>query len=509
VIAKKTVAGGQGSLMGQNPSPARGLADVEEERKRLSGSTQHDRKSEFGQFLTPSRVAEYMTGLFSSLRRMTVRLLDPGAGTGMLTCAFLQRALADRVASLEASCFEIDDLILPRLVQNLHQSDALYFGAGIPLQIDTNAREFIKAAAEMVRNGKTPYTHVIMNPPYRKISSQSEQRKLLHAVGIESVNLYAAFLALSIRLLEKGGEIVAIIPRSFCNGSYYFPLRKLIREDASIEHIHVFDSRRGTFRDEDVLQENVIVHLSKRAQIGDVVISSSHDAAFTDYQERRVEYSEVVGDDDEDYFIHIPTDHTATSRSFPRDADHQLEKLDIQVSTGPVVDFRTTEYIVSASDRPEAPLLYPANICDGKVIWPTVKGKGSRAMKVAPGTEKLLFPAGYYVVVRRFSSKEEARRIVAAVISPGEVSSQYYAFENHLDVFHSHKHGLERDVAYGLMAYLNNAHTDQYFRRFSGHTQVNAGDLRKLHYPSREALACAGREVAESTGPVSIFKNNN
>jgi adenine-specific DNA-methyltransferase len=482
------------------------LSEVEAERECLSKSVTHDRKAELGQFLTPRSTAEYMAGLFTNLRGLDVRLLDPGAGTGMLACAFLQQALADRAASAEISCVEMDAVVLPKLNRNVHRADAAYLSTGIPLKINIDANDFLTVAANMVKGSVTPYTHVILNPPYRKISSQSQARKTLHAAGIESVNLYGAFLALSIQLLQRGGEIVAIVPRSFCNGRYYFPLRKLLRETVSIDHVHVFDSRRNVFREDDVLQENVIIHLSKRAQGSHVLISSSQDATFGDYEENRVDFDEVVGDDDEDYFIHVPTKYTAASRHFPSEIDHCLDELDIQVSTGPVVDFRAREYIVSASLTAGIPLLYPVNMVDGRIIWPTARGKGSSSMWFVPETEKMSFPTGYYVVVRRFSSKEETRRIVAAVVSPEEISGQHYAFENHLNVFHFRKHGLKRDVAYGLMAYLNSGQTDKYFRRFSGHTQVNAGDLRKLRYPSLRALERAGRKAAK---PTELAPNDN
>ncbi|HEX3988868.1 MAG TPA: SAM-dependent DNA methyltransferase, partial [Verrucomicrobiae bacterium] len=38
---------------------------------------------------------------------------------------------------------------------------------------------------------------------------------------------------------------------------------------------------------------------------------------------------------------------------------------------------------------------------------------------------------------------------------------------------------------------------DQYFRRFSGHTQVNASDLRKLPYPDQETLRSMGAEMKQ------------
>jgi hypothetical protein len=47
-------------------------------------------------------------------------------------------------------------------------------------------------------------------------------------------------------------------------------------------------------------------------------------------------------------------------------------------------------------------------------------------------------------------------------------------------------------LARGLSTYLNSTVVDQYFRRFNGHTQVNATDLRALRYPSARALQSLG-----------------
>ncbi|MDP3686861.1 MAG: SAM-dependent methyltransferase, partial [Sulfurimicrobium sp.] len=55
------------------------------------------------------------------------------------------------------------------------------------------------------------------------------------------------------------------------------------------------------------------------------------------------------------------------------------------------------------------------------------------------------------------------------------------------------KQGLPEDLALGLSVFLNSSVVDECFRRFSGHTQVNATDLRLLKYPSREVLMKLGR----------------
>lgn len=86
---------------------------------------------------------------------------------------------------------------------------------------------------------------------------------------------------------------------------------------------------------------------------------------------------------------------------------------------------------------------------------------------------------------------------MAAIYDPSRIEAAYVSFENHLNYFHRQGKGLPADLAKGLALYLNSTIVDQYFRLFSGHTQVNATDLRKLHYPTYEQLLQLGAYVKE------------
>ena len=58
--------------------------------------------------------------------------------------------------------------------------------------------------------------------------------------------------------------------------------------------------------------------------------------------------------------------------------------------------------------------------------------------------------------------------------------------------------GLSANMAKGLALFLNSTLFDDYFRLFSGHTQVNATDLRKMRYPSHEEILRLGAHVKMS-----------
>ena len=125
--------------------------------------------------------------------------------------------------------------------------------------------------------------------------------------------------------------------------------------------------------------------------------------------------------------------------------------------------------------------------------WPNENSRKANAIVDNGESEDLLVPPGNYVLVKRFSSKEERRRIVACLYDPLRVANSQVGFENHLNYFHFGGQGIASLLAKGLTIFLNSTSVDLFFRQFSGHTQVNATDLRKLPYPPKNALEKLGR----------------
>src|SRR4029077_7775562 len=132
----------------------------------------------------------------------------------------------------------------------------------------------------------------------------------------------------------------------------------------------------------------------------------------------------------------------------------------------PVVDFRLREFLREEPETDSVPLLYATHFASGRLEWPR-QSKKPNALLNHPDTRKWLYPSGFYTIVRRFSSKEERRRIVAHVVDPAAFKTQMLGFENHLNVFPSGRKGIDGTVARGLSVFLNCTAVDDYFRRFS------------------------------------------
>ena len=462
-----------------------------------------NRQQELGQFLTAAPVADFMASMFGPLPG-AVRLLDAGAGAGALSTAFVSRLCEtnEGVRTIEATLYELDPLILDALSVNMRECQRRCTEADIRFTFTIHPVDFIQEMSRRLAGdlfGALPpaFDAAIANPPYRKISTESSERRALRSVGVESSNLYTGFIALIQRLLVPGGQLVGITPRSFCNGPYFRPFREDFLRNLELRRIHVFDSRQAAFRDDSVLQENIIFHAVKgRNQPREMVISTSSGEHGAVTAEMVFPFVEVVHPHDMEKFIHIPSAPShAVAKETMDGLSSNLASLGVTVSTGRVVDFRLKDALRKEPERGTVPLLYPCHFDGGTIHWPKSPARKPNAILDNDETRPWLVPSGVYLLTKRFTSKEERRRIVACIFDPDKVKAKWLGFENHLNYLHANGHGLERSLAFGLYAFLNSTVVDQYFRRFSGHTQVNAADLRTLAYPSRDTLQEMGREI--------------
>lgn len=470
---------------------------LDDTRREASQKLDPVKRSQLGQFLTSTATADFMASLFEQWPSH-IRLLDPGAGIGSLTEAFAARFIkqAPKEGKLEAHCYEIEPILIEYLADHLAKLEVEVRTGNRHLVSTIHERDFIAEAIYQIGMRGQTYTHAILNPPYKKISTDSNHRRMLRQVGIETVNLYTAFLALTIAMMDNGGEVVAIVPRSFCNGSYYRPFREYLLARCAIKQMHVFESRTKAFQDDEVLQENIIIYLVRGAAQREVTVSVSHDTTRHDYQARQLPFAEIVKPGDSELFIHIPTEEAA---AHPHLFTTSLMDLGLSVSTGPVVDFRMKDYWLAKPQGKCVPLLYAHHFKNGTFTWPR-EHKKPNALALSDEVQKWLMPRGFYALTKRFSAKEERRRLVAFVVDPAALPHDAYGFENHLNVFHSGKRGVPEALARGLALFLNSTAADLHFRNFSGHTQVNATDLRTMRYPDRKSLERFGEWAMKHAG---------
>lgn len=172
-------------------------ASSEALRHHIAAATPRDRKTELGQFMTPEPVARFMAAMFRPTQG-PYALLDPGAGLGALATAALDRWSRGELGNgkIHVVAHEID----PRL--RLHLAEVLARYRGDRGAIHIAGGDYLASAVEALEAGRREYSHAILNPPYKKIATTSEARLLCRRAGLETVNLYSAFVGLALAQLR-------------------------------------------------------------------------------------------------------------------------------------------------------------------------------------------------------------------------------------------------------------------------------------------------------------------
>ena len=478
-------------------------------------------RKDYGLFLTPVPAADFMAGQITA-DAQNVRVIDPAAGAGILCCAAVE-ALVSRwptPSAIELVAYEFDGDLTASLRAVLdHLSDWCRGRYQVTVALHIEATDFIMANADALRPyGLFPalseagsFDVVIANPPYFKIGKHDPRAAAVSEVVHGQPNIYALFMALGAALLRQRGSFVFITPRSFASGPYFRRFRTVFFDMIQPTGIHVFGSRRDAFRRDAVLQENIIIsgvrqdRWHKNGTAASLTISSSLGVDDIDESSAREVSADAVLDlDSVDKVLRLPVcdddeEVLALVDSWPS----SLRDLGLNISTGPVVPFRATELVVGEGEVPAShvPLLWMNHVRAMRTTWPLNRHKPEYIARA--GAEALLVPNRNYVLIRRFSAKEEPRRLTAAPYIAADFEVPEVGLENHLNYVHRPGRGLSVDEAWGLAALYNSRLLDTWFRAVNGNTQVSATELRAMPLPERDTIVALGQRVKRVADPIA------
>lgn len=450
-----------------------------------------------GQFFTSKETARFMASLLVFSGQKKISILDAGAGSGILSVAVIERLVKECPGiSIELTCYENDGHVLPLLRENLEW---------VKLQIENFSFKIIeenyitsqKENFNFCISEKTPvkYDIVIGNPPFKKISKNAEEAKAMPGICHGAPNLYFLFAAMGIFNLNDGGEMVYITPRSWTSGAYFENFRKYLISNVSLERIHLFKSRSDVFDRESILQETVIFKLRKiKHHQQNIVISTTAGNGDFDKQTKfEVAYETVVSS--RNLYIYLPScekevDALCRIESFT----HTLPDLDMKMKTGLVVNFRVPELLESCSSNSNVPLFFGKHIKNGKVFFPV----GVDNEYVSRERKSLLQQNRNYLFVKRFSSKEEKRRLQCGVYLKRTIpNSDYISTQNKINYIDG-KEELSECTVYGLFVLFNSTLYDSYYRILNGSTQVNSTEINAIPVPELAEIQTMGKKLLKN-----------
>jgi len=467
--------------------------------------SKNDRKK-IGQFFTDKKTALFMASLFDfSNCDETIRVLDPGTGSGILSAGFIEIAKEKEIKKIHLTFIENNEDILELLRSNIELFENIK-GISVSVTIieenyiTLQNREFSKGLSEF------EFDFIISNPPYLKISRNAPETFGMDSIIHGAPNLYFLFIALSVFNLRTDGELVYIIPRSWTSGAYFTKFRNYFFSQGFLMHVHLFASRSKSFEKENILQETMIIKFKKTKKIQKKLkISSSADATFGDISENFIDYSIAISGENKYLFLPVEK-YQIHVLEILHQFNNNLMDFGIKLKTGVTVDFRNKNLLREVETNETIPLIYSSNIVNGKIDFPT---NHEKFQYLIPEQKSLAQENKDYLMLKRFSSKEEKRRLQPAIYISDTINSEKISTDNKINFIERiDKKPIDREILYGLYVLFSSTVYDDYYRILNGSTQVNATEINNMPLPSFEQIRKLGTEIIKQKN-ISTFVADN
>jgi adenine-specific DNA-methyltransferase len=473
---------------------------------QYSSQVSETHKKKQGQFFTPVEIARFMASL-CNLKKPKIRILDPGCGTAILSCAMVEALISTNrnLSEIELIAYETDEKLILLAQQSLSYLKSWAEIQNIRLTFILLVSDFVLSNSDILENQNQPREYfdlIISNPPYFKIQKSDYRAKAANSIVHGQPNIYSIFLYTAATLLNQDGQLIFITPRSFASGLYFRLFRDKFFSLVQLDVVHLFHSRKEMFQKDEVLQENVIISAHRTQLNGNrqkVILSFSQ--GLRDLSKRQTSefyLDELLDSNSYQKILHLPaSDVEAKVVHLFKTWQGSLNTYNIQISTGPVVSFRAKRFIYSQTKLglSLAPLFWLQNASQMKLTWPLNKiGKGEY-IQVCDQSLPLLIPNKNYIFLRRFSSKDDTSRLIATPYFADMVEADLIGVENHLNYIYRPNGHLDRNEILGLSALLNSNLFDTYFRTFNGNINVSATELREMPLPPLETIKQIGNAI--------------
>ncbi len=458
-------------------------------------------RKKYGQFFTSMETARFMAGLYEKpTEKFCVTVLDAGAGSGILSCAFVEWIEQfDTIKEIELVCYENDENVLGLLRENLeyckrHSIKKVSYRILTENYITSQFLDF----NDMIGGNPNPskYDYVIGNPPYMKIPKDAPEAAAMPEVCYGAPNMYFLFAAMGLFNLKDDGEMVYIIPRSWTSGAYFKRFRQYFLKESRLEHIHLFVSRDKVFDKENVLQETLIIKVRKTnispAQVK--ITSSKSNKDFDGITSLTVPYSLVVSG--EDYYVYLVTDEKEVSvLERLQKFSQTLPDIGVKMKTGLTVDFRNRDVLRDEEEDGAIPLFYSQHIKQGMVHFPIQK----EHEYVVTDQRGLMQDNKNYLFVKRFTAKEEHRRLQCGIyLAKNYPQYTKISTQNKINFIDGLLEEMSECLVYGLYVLFNSTLYDEYYRILNGSTQVNSTEINSMPVPDMESIQEMGRKLMKT-----------
>ncbi len=443
------------------------------------------------QYFTPYDIAKYMCEMFDVFDKVSLKVLDPCGGTGVLELCIIEYLLKRaKLRYLLIDIYEKDINVIDTLEKNIEIIKNSIRDSNLKLQINIINENYILKNNDFWNKQKNgDYDLVIGNPPYKKIGKDSEEANVMSNIVFGQPNIYMLFLAMSVLHMKDTGQLVYLIPRSFCNGKYFKEFRKWLKDNCYLSCIHSFYDRSKIFNDE-VLQELIILKIEK-FQKKEIVISHSQNSLDLKYSQIEMVESDFIWESSELLRIRLPlhSGDNSVLNIFEK-FTCTMEGVGIVFSTGPVVDFRVKSGLSESEFANSVPVIWSAHFGKNEIDWPNKKKEKLQQYIALKGNENILVDRNDYLLIKRFFSKEE-NGIKINILWKEKFSYSKIGIENHVNYAKLD----DNKLLLAIFVLFKSRIYNRYFKIINGTTQVNVSDLNILPVPPLQDLKLIGGKI--------------
>jgi len=456
-----------------------------------------------GRLFTKKDTARLMAGMLRLDETKTVyTVLDPGAGTGILTAAVIEEICKKYSACKQifVTCYENDPLFIPMLKDNLERIRK-------KCRHDYNVKLFITVYEEnYLTDSKNHYTVtffdsqaedkfdiIICNPPTELIDRSSKECETVGGVTQLKISLAFLFARLAKRHLEEDGQLVIMLPTLVASASALTSFRKEMAAELSLERIHLFIGKQKNTRRATPLKKSLILAYGKCKKPDRVTISTSTDSGKNVETLPPLDYDFVVGK--EDGVLTLPKSLEDTKivqyiSSFPE----TLTGLGLKMSTGLIIDSKCEGWLFTEPIKTSVPVIRPSHMKNGQISFP----QPVKRQYVAPVNTSIVQKNKNMVIIKRVPARSDERFVNSAIYMAAQLPAyKYISTHNKINFIDTKDKNSEicPRLAFGLFALLNSTIYDRYISIVSKSKQINSKEMRTLPLPPRNIIENIGMRL--------------
>lgn len=458
-----------------------------------------------GRLFTKKNTARLMVQMLKmDTSKTAYTVLDPGAGTGILSAAVIEEICrrAPSCKQIFLTCYETDPEFIPMLEDNLerirkkcrHDYDVRLYSTVYHENYLTNVRNHYTVT--FVGTVEDKFDVIICNPPTELVEKGSPEAN--SAGGVTMLKISAAFLFAKVAAehLEEGGQLVIMLPTTVASASSLTAIRRKLAESLSLRRIHLFIGKQKNAKRAIPLKKSIIISYENSTEHGDIIITTSTD----DGSEARtatlpnLPYDFVVDKNDGTLRLPKSVEETKIVRyigAFPE----TLSSLGLKMSTGLVIDSKCKRILFDTEEGGTIPLIRPNAISGGAVNFPAPAVKKQYVLPIEPS----IFQRNKnMIIIKRVPAKSDERFINSAVYFAGQrPGNQYISTHNKINYIDmkDDKEEMCARLVFGLFALLNSTIYDRYVSIVSKSKQINSKEMRQLPLPPRNLIENMGMRL--------------